>query len=107
MVILDQKKLPIEALFLICKCSWEIHGRQGNQDDEMHQGDEANVDEEHDEDQFFGLSDVQGVCAKVLFCCLVEWPCTSSVKEILSKNTFIHYPKRDIGSVSCCRGTKH
>ncbi|CAK9200011.1 unnamed protein product [Sphagnum troendelagicum] len=33
--------------------------KQGNQDDEMHQGDEANVDEEHDEDQFFGLSDVQ------------------------------------------------
>jgi len=33
--------------------------KQGNQDDETHQGDEANVDEEHDEDQFFGLSDVQ------------------------------------------------
>ncbi len=73
----------------------------------MHQGDEANVDEEHDEDQFFGLSDVQGVCAKVLLCYLVEWPCTSSVKEILSKITFFGCPKRDIGSVSCCRGTKH
>jgi hypothetical protein len=106
-VILDQKKVPIKALFLICKCSWEVHGRQGNQDDEMHQGDEANVDEEHDEDQFFGLSDVQGVCAKVLLCYLVEWPCTSSVKEILSKITFFGCPKRDIGSVSCCRGTKH